>query len=142
VTLALENVRSCYANTGSNLQRVVGAVGADNLRMIWDPANSFVSGQRAYPDGYDALDKFRILDVHVKDARLLDAATGLTDWTCVGEGQVDYGPQLGALARDGYRGPLTIETHWHPREYATRTTFAGLLQALQEGAGRRPAGED
>ena len=138
VTLAVENVRSCYANTGTNLQRIVGAVDADNLRMIWDPANSFVSGQAAYPDGYQALDKSRIADVHIKDATLLDAATGLTDWTCVGEGQVDYAPQLAALARDGYRGPLTIETHWHPREYATRTTFGGLLRALQESAGLPP----
>jgi len=130
VSLALENVRSCYANTGTNTRRIVDAVGTDNLKVIWDPANSFVSGQAAYPEGYEQLDRSSIVDVHIKDARLRDANTGWTEWTCVGQGEVDYRGQLAALLREGYTGTLTIETHWHPQEYATRETFKGLLQAL------------
>jgi len=130
VTLALENVRSCYANSGTNTRRIVDAVGAENLKVIWDPANSFVSGQEAYPEGYERLDRGSIVDVHIKDARVRDATTGWTEWTCVGRGEVDYRGQLAALLRDGYAGPLTIETHWHPREYATRETVRGLLQEL------------
>lgn len=130
VTLALENVRSCYANSGTNTRRILDAVGAENLKVIWDPANSFVSGQEAYPEGYEELYKPSIVDVHIKDARLRDASTGWTEWTRVGRGEVDYAGQLGALLRDGYTGPLTIETHWRPKEYATRETFSGLLGAL------------
>jgi len=130
VTLALENVRSCYANTGTNTQRIVDAVGAHNLKIIWDPANSFVSGQEAFPEGYEELEMSLLVDVHIKDAKLRDAALGWTDWVCVGDGEVNYPGQLAALARDGYRGTLTVETHWQPREYATRKTFDGILQAL------------
>jgi sugar phosphate isomerase/epimerase len=132
VTLALENVRSCYANTGTNTRRIVDAVGADNLKVIWDPANSFVSGQEAYPEGYEQLDKASIIDVHVKDAVLRDTATGWTEWACVGQGGVDYAGQLAAQRRDGYAGPLTIETHWQPREYATRRTFEALLSEARQ----------
>lgn len=131
VILALENVRSCYANSGTNTRRIVDAVGADNLKVIWDPANSFVSGQEAYPEGYEQLDKSSIVDVHIKDARLRDATTGWTEWTCVGQGEVNYRAQLAALLHDGYTGTLTIETHWHPREYATRETYKGLLHELE-----------
>ena len=128
VTLAIENVRSCYANSGANTRLVIDAVGADNLKVIWDPANCFVSGQEAFPEGYDQLDPSSIVDVHIKDARVRDACTGWTEWTCVGWGEVDYAGQLAALLRDGYSGPLTVETHWRPREYATRKTLRGLLQ--------------
>jgi len=131
VTLALENVRSCYANSGTNTRRVVDAVGADNLKVIWDPANSFVSGQQPYPEGYEELDVSSIIDVHIKDAVLRDARTGWTEWACVGQGKVDYRGQLAALLRDGYTGPLTIETHWRPREYATLETFRGFIHELE-----------
>ena len=109
----------------------MNAVDADNLKAIWDPTNSFVSGQEAYPEGYEQLDKSSIIDVHIKDARIRDANRGWTEWTCVGQGEVDYRLQLAALLRDGYRGTLTIETHWYPREYATRETFRGLLNVLE-----------
>ena len=131
ITLALENVRSCYANSGTNIRRIVDAVGADNLKVIWDPANSFVSGQQAYPEGYEQLDVSSIIDVHIKDARLRDEAMGWTEWVRVGQGEVDYRGQLAALLHDGYAGPLTVETHWHPREYATRETFKGLVHEMK-----------
>ena len=134
VTVGLENVRSCYANSGSNTRSILDAVGAPNLKLIWDPANSFVSGERAYPEGYAQVEPSDIIDVHVKDARVRDPATGWTEWVAVGQGEVDYRGQLAALLNDGYRGPFTIETHWRPQDYATRTTFEGFLGALSHAS--------
>ena len=54
VTLGLENVRSCWGNTGHNAARILGAVDHPRLRAIWDPGNDFVSGGVPYPDGYRA----------------------------------------------------------------------------------------
>jgi sugar phosphate isomerase/epimerase len=135
VVLGLENVRSCWGNSGENTARILARVDTSRLRAIWDPGNAFVSGETAYPDGYEAIRPF-IAHVHVKDAALRDAATGLTSWEAIGAGEIDYAAQLHALARDGYRGVVSLETHWRPPggtgEVASRESFAGLQRVLSE----------
>jgi sugar phosphate isomerase/epimerase len=143
VVLGLENVRSCWANSGENAARVLSRLGSPRLRAIWDPANAYVSGGVPDAEGYEAVRPF--LDhVHVKDARVLDADTGLTSWEAVGSGEVNWPTQLAALERDGYAGVLSLETHWRPAnrsaEAATRGSLAGLrrlLAAMAPPAGRR-----
>lgn len=135
VDLALENVRSCYGNSGRNTRVILDAVAHKRLTVAWDPANAYVSGEeRAYPDGYNAVRPY-VRHVHVKDARVLDDGTGLTTWECVGRGDVDYVGQFKALAKDGYDGVLCLETHWSPEgrsgEEASRESFAGMLAALR-----------
>jgi sugar phosphate isomerase/epimerase len=144
--LGLENVRSCWANTGHNAARIIRAVDRPELQAIWDPGNDYVSGGLPYPDGYEAVKPY-ICHVHVKDARVADPATGLTCWEAVGRGEVDYVGQFAALRRDGYTGPLSLETHWHPTPPAggepdriadSRTSFAGVRQALIASLTRTP----
>jgi L-ribulose-5-phosphate 3-epimerase len=113
LTLGLENVRSCWANSGYNTGRILDAVDHPALRAIWDPGNDYVSGGQPHPEGYEAV-RGRICHVHVKDAHVVDAASGLTAWDAVGRGEVDWEVQLTALANDGYAGTLALETHWHP----------------------------
>ena len=133
VTLGLENVRSCWGNTGHNAARILAAVDHPRLRAIWDPGNDYVSGGVPYPDGYRAVLPY-IVHVHVKDAAVEDPATGLTRWACIGTGEVDYAGQIAALRRDGYRGALSVETHWRkPGDTgpeSTRDTLAGLRRFL------------
>ncbi len=74
--LALENARSLYANTGGNMRRVLDAVNHPNLKIIWDPANAFVAGEDP-AQGYQAV-KGHIVDIHCKDAVVVDEASGLT----------------------------------------------------------------
>lgn len=137
--LGLENVRSCWANSGHNTGRIIRAVDHPALKAIWDPGNDYVSGGVPYPEGYEAVRPF-ICHVHVKDARVVDPPTGLTAWEAVGRGEVDYVAQFRALRRDGYSGTLSLETHWHPRPAGggepdrvadSRTSFAGVLAALR-----------
>lgn len=135
VTLALENVRSCWGNTGHNAARIIARVNSPVLRALWDPGNDFVSGGVPYPDGYEAV-RPSIVHVHVKDARLVDAATGLTTWEAVGGGAVDYAAQFAALAADGYAGRLSLETHWHPAGSTgvedSRRSFDGIRTAIEQ----------
>ena len=133
MTLGLENVRSCWGNTGHNAARILAAVDHPRLRAIWDPGNDYVSGGVPYPDGYRAVLPYTV-HVHVKDAAVVDAATGLTRWACIGTGEVDYAGQVAALRADGYRGALSVETHWRkPGDTgpeSTRDTLAGLRRFL------------
>ena len=90
VFLGLENVRAAYANTGRNLRVIVEAVADQRLRVVWDPANAYVSGEDLpYPEGHAHI-RAHIAHVHVKDARLVDQGRGTTAWECVGRGAVDF----------------------------------------------------
>ena len=133
VTLGLENVRSCWGNSGHNAARILQAVDHPRLRAIWDPGNDFVSGGSPYPDGYRAVLPY-LAHVHVKDGVVVDDATGLTRWACIGTGAVDYAGQMTALRADGYRGVISVETHWRKPEdtglESTRETLAGLRRFL------------
>jgi L-ribulose-5-phosphate 3-epimerase len=131
LTLALENARSLYANTGGNMARVLDAVNRPNLKIIWDPANAFVTGED--PARGFAQIQGRVVDVHCKDARLDDVETGLTSWARIGEGETDWATQLRLLASDPV-DVLTVETHWRPegqdRADNTRDTFSSLKRIL------------
>jgi sugar phosphate isomerase/epimerase len=111
--LGLENVRSCWANSGHNTGKILRAVDHPALQAMWDPGNDYVSGGQPIPDGYAAV-RGRVCHVHVKDAHVVDHARGLTAWDAVGRGEVDYVAQFAELRRDGYAGTLALETHWHP----------------------------
>jgi sugar phosphate isomerase/epimerase len=113
ITLALENARAFFANTGGGQRRVVDAVNHPNLKIIWDPANAFVAGETSYPDGWELV-KEDIVDVHCKDARVVNSDIGLTEWVAIGDGGVDWKGQMDALHETDIV-TLTIETHWHPK---------------------------
>ena len=136
VVLALENVRSCWCNSGRNTSLLLQAVDSPWLKVIWDPANAFVSGEEDVAGkGYSAVSS-SVGHVHLKDAVVLDKERGLTDWVRIGDGSVDLLRSLQALKDDGYDGCVSIETHWRPegsdREENTRGTYAGLMSLLEK----------
>ena len=135
VVLGMENVRSCWGDSGHNASLILEQVGSPWLRAIWDPANAFVSGeQEAFPEGHAAVESY-VAHVHLKDAVVLDEVSGLTQWERIGDGAVDLAGQLAALNTGGYTGCASIETHWRPPggdpESNTRGTYAGLRAILE-----------
>lgn len=133
LTLALENARSLYANTGGNMRRVLDAVQMPNLKIIWDPANAYVAGEDPAVGFHHV--KGHIVDVHCKDAAVVDDATGLTAWARIGDGGTDWPTQL-ALLSDEPVHHYTIETHWkkegQDKTDNTRQTFAALKQFIAQ----------
>jgi sugar phosphate isomerase/epimerase len=133
VTLVLENVRSCWGNSGLNTRRILERIGSPHLKAIWDPGNDYVSGGVPYPEGYEAVKPY-LAHVHVKDARVLDPDTGLTAWECIGDGEASLAEQMAALVRDGYDGVVSLETHWRApgadAAESSRRSFAGLRRIL------------
>jgi sugar phosphate isomerase/epimerase len=107
--VGLENEHACNIATGAETGRVLDAVAHPNLKVVWDPANAYVSGETPYPDGYCRLPVQRIAHVHAKDCRVEDRRP---IWCALGEGGVEWKGQIRALAEDGYQGWLSLETHW------------------------------
>jgi L-ribulose-5-phosphate 3-epimerase len=110
--LGLENEHACNIATGVETARLLDAVHHQPLQVIWDPANALVAGETPYPDGYQRLPVRRIAHVHAKDCTVIDHVPVFGPLGEVGRGGVDWRGQLSALARDGYRGSISLETHW------------------------------
>jgi len=115
--IALENEHACNAGTASEVSELWGRLPAcaglsappSNLKILWDPANCHVAGERPFPEGYAKLPKDRIVHVHAKDCRLHGHTP---EWCELGEGGIDWRGQLAALEADGYSGWISLETHW------------------------------
>jgi sugar phosphate isomerase/epimerase len=136
IILLLENEPSCNTATGAEAARTLSAVRSRNLKLNWDPGNAASVGEIAYPDGYSHLPKARIGYMHCKD--VVRGATGKYEWMKMGGGIIDYVAQYRALKKDGYRGVVSLETHWRGAgtpEESTRQSMAGMkVLLLRAGA--------
>lgn len=107
--IGLENEHACNIGTAAEAAKMLAAVRHPNLKLVWDPANAMVGGESPFPGGYSLLPADRIAHVHAKDCRM-DGHTPV--WGPLGTRHVDWKGQIAALLRDGYRGYLSLETHW------------------------------
>jgi len=119
ITLGIENEPSTFVGNGWELALFLDRLGSKNVKAIWDPGNDTFdpSGEIPYPDGYRHI-RGRIVHVHVKDG-VRRGAEGRYEGAAIGEGDVDYLGQLRALREDGYKGHLSLETHWRPKKKLT-----------------------
>jgi sugar phosphate isomerase/epimerase len=107
--IAVENEQACNVATGAETGRLLAALDHPALKALWDPANASILGEIPFPDGYSKLPPARIVHVHAKDC----VVSGYTPtWGALGEMGIDWRGQLAALKRDGYRGAISLETHW------------------------------
>jgi len=107
--IGLENEHTCNIGTGEETARVLAALDHPNLKVVWDPANALVAGENPFPEGYGKIPPGRIGHVHAKDCHIVNH---LPQWGPLGECVVDWRGQIAALARDGYQGWISLETHW------------------------------
>jgi L-ribulose-5-phosphate 3-epimerase len=132
VTLLLENEHACNTATGAEAARTLAAVQSPNFKLNWDPGNAAARGETPFPDGYTLLPKARIGYMHCKD--IIRNPDGTTAWAAMGRGVIDYVGQFRALKKDGYRGTLSLETHWRGAstpEESTRQSMAGMKDLLR-----------
>lgn len=108
--IGLENEHACNIATGVESAAMLKRLNHPNLKLVWDPANALMAGEAVpYPDGYRGIPADRIAHVHVKDC-YMDGYKPL--WGPVGTRGVEWKGQIAALLADGYRGYLSLETHW------------------------------
>ena len=108
--VGLENEHACNVATGAECARLLRAVDHPAVGIIWDPANAFVAGEIPFPDGYRHIPPSRIVHVHAKDCTV---SGHVPIFGPLGGMGVDWRGQLSALAQDGYRGTISLETHWN-----------------------------
>lgn len=109
LTIGLENEHACNVGTAAESKVVLDAVEHPNLKLVWDPANALVSGEDPVPHGYNLLPKSRIVHVHAKDCHMEGEKPV---WGPLGTRAVRWKEQVAALLEDGYKGYLSLETHW------------------------------
>jgi sugar phosphate isomerase/epimerase len=107
--VGLENEHACHVGTAAEAAAVLAAVDHPNLKLVWDPANALVSGENPFPEGYRKIPPGRIVHVHAKDC-FVEGHT--PTFGPLGECAVDWKGQIAALEADGYRGWISLETHW------------------------------
>jgi sugar phosphate isomerase/epimerase len=136
--LAMENEHACnVADCGEAMQVLPKAPA--NVGLLWDVLNGVSTGEQPYPEGYEKLDKSRIFHVQLKDADLSAGSERFT-YKAVGQGDMPYVQIFEALARDGYRGAISMETHFSldgsgSRKASSRLSMQGILKALEAQAG-------
>ncbi len=136
IRLVLENEFSCNVATGLESAEMLRMVKSPALGLNWDPGNAFAAGEkRPYPEGYDVLDKQRIWHMHLKDAQD-DPGKSESTWRPMGGGKIDYLGQFRALAKDGYQGTMSLETHYlnseKNKEASSRESMDDLLKIIKE----------
>lgn len=149
ITLLLENEFACNTATGEEAARTLGAVTSPNLLLNWDPGNAAYRGEIAFPDGFQKLPKERIGHVHCKDVMKKSDEAGIErksggaavvtksdqtyEWAAMGTGIIDFVGQFRALVQSGYRGTMSLETHWKGAgspEESSRQSWAGMKKQL------------
>ena len=138
----MENETACSLANCREAMMVLPKAPA-NVGLLWDPMNGTTTEEKPYPDGYDLLDKSRLFHVELKDVEI-DPATGERHTVAVGDGVIPYAQIFKALASDGYKGVISMETHFSidgSREKASRRSMQGIFKALEEqGHGFEPTG--
>jgi sugar phosphate isomerase/epimerase len=108
VTLGIETGTRTNTPTAALAQQLLDILACPNLGVVWDPGNTVFSG---FGDGGNlgGLPDLRLADlvhVHVKDP------LGTSGYVELGHGSLPWKAILAALSARGYRGHLSLETHW------------------------------
>lgn len=132
ITLLLENEHACLLGTAVETADVVRAIESPWLKMVWDPGNAMMLGERVLPDGYDAC-KDVAVHIHLKDVTA--NADGTLVWACIGSGNGEYPALFQTLKADGYGGSIALETHWKSPDNNPETASRACLAVMQQLAG-------
>jgi L-ribulose-5-phosphate 3-epimerase len=130
IRLGVENEHSCIVATADEAAALLALTPSPALGIVWDPCNVLYVPEAPLPAtrGYAAI-AARVFHVHIKDAQRRAKAAGVlaAEATPVGAGDVGWRGHLAEIAASGYRGMLSLETHWR-------------VQQLDEAALHLPAG--
>jgi sugar phosphate isomerase/epimerase len=115
VRIGVENEHSCIIATGLEAAVILPQLPDPCFGIVWDPCNVlYVPGAPAEATAGFAAISSRLHHIHVKDARRIAPKPGGYPAVAapVGLGDVGWRAHLAAIQRSGYRGALSLETHW------------------------------
>ena len=123
VKLAEEHGITLVVETGNNAmvasaylgRKLIDDLGTNNLKVLWDPANTLYCTEEVYPAGYEILRGGYLGHLHIKDCNV-DIAKASVQQCALGTGQM--APILeelaAALVADQYDGVISLESVYHP----------------------------
>lgn len=116
VRLGIENEHSCLTGTVEEMEAILAGLPTGTFGAIWDPCNVLYVHD-VPPPSVENIKRLmpRLFHVHVKDSVRRPPAKPdglIAVGTPVGIGEVDWRAHLSTLQTCGYRGMLSLETHW------------------------------
>ena len=136
ITLVMETAISGNVTSALLARKLIDALDAPHLKVLWDPCSSLYCTEVPYPDAYEAI-REHIAHVHLKDGVVnLPAAT--FDFCAMRQGQMDpyYNDIVAALKRDGYEGAISLESVYTPVGGTREDGFRESLPVFMELMGR------
>lgn len=125
IKLVMENEDGFWADTGCHTAKIIKNINHPALKVNWDPANAFVSGEVPFPDGYSHV-KGLIEHIHFKD--VIRDKQGNIHY--VSKGVIDWDGQIQSLIHDKYDNHISIETHMEPKILSARTELTRLRDLI------------
>ena len=115
IIIGLENEASTSLYNAKLTRKFIDDVNSPNVLAIWDPANETYAedGITPFPDAYNVL-KDKMIHCHAKDSARGEG--GEIESVPVGTGMIDWKGQIKELLDSGYKGYLSLETHWRPKK--------------------------
>ncbi len=115
IILSVETGNNAMITSAVLARKFIDDMGSDNLRLMWDPANTLYCGEVVYPDGFDVLRGGYISHVHIKDCRVDIPAAAV--WQAE-MGTAEMVPYLEGIAtglkEENYDGVVSLESVYHP----------------------------
>ena len=133
IRLVIENEESCNAATGHELATLLKTISSPNVGYNWDVGNGYMNGEISYANGYDALDKKRIWNIHLKG---MQCGPGFEDCheTFADEGQINLVGQIRALLYGHYNETMSLECEFAApgmtHQQTTERSMQGLLRVM------------
>lgn len=116
VRIGIENEHSCFVATIEEMEAVLSRIAAPSVGAIWDPCNVLYVPGAAVPHASDlARLGSRLFHLHVKDSVRRtppNSSALIAVGMPIGTGEVDWRSHLRVLQAIGYKGMLSLETHW------------------------------
>jgi sugar phosphate isomerase/epimerase len=115
VTLGIETGTRTNTPSAALGRELMDLLRRPGVGLVWDPGNTVFSG---FGDGSDLgglpdVEQGALVHVHVKDP------LGTSRYVELGHGTLPWPEILAGLADRGYRGHLSLETHWRPGRLLT-----------------------
>jgi sugar phosphate isomerase/epimerase len=133
ITLSVETGNNAMITSAVLARKFIDDMGSDNLRLMWDPANTLYCGEVVYPDGFDALRGGYISHVHIKDCRV--DIPGAAVWQCE-MGTAEMAPYLEGIAaglkEENYDGVVSLESVYHPTDGTYEDGFRASVGRFKE----------
>ncbi|HWA88178.1 MAG TPA: sugar phosphate isomerase/epimerase family protein [Opitutus sp.] len=136
VRVGVENEHSCAVATSRELAALFARLPDPRFGIVWDPCNVLYlpHAPSEAPGAFAAL-AAHVFHLHLKDAVRSPAAPGgaLAMAMPVGLGDVGWRGHLAAIRRSGYRGMLSVETHWRTEQLDEKSLHLPAGDAFSKG---------